>query len=136
MSRVSYMNPPSAPKPQGLYSNVAIVEPGRMAYIAGQVCVDKSGTIIGAGDLAAQINQVFANLEAILKDLGAGFTDVVEFTTYLVGRDTLAPWMKARTDVYARIFPAKSYPPNTLLIIDQLVRPEFKLEISAIARIP
>jgi enamine deaminase RidA (YjgF/YER057c/UK114 family) len=133
--RVSYVNPPKAPKPGGLYSNVAIVEPGRMAYIAGQVAMDGSGNPVSVGDFAGQVDRVFANLEAILKGLGAGFDDVAEFTTYVVGEANLPAWFTARTAVYERIYPGKAYPPNTLLVIDRLVRPEYLLEISAIARV-
>ncbi len=136
MSRVTYVNPPSAPKVQGLYSHVAIAEPGRTAYIAGQVAVDNTGNVIGIGNVAMQAEQIFANLEAILTDLDSGFSDVLEFTTYLAGKTALAPWLKARTDIYTRIFPSKLYPPNTLLIIDGLVKPEFLVEISAIVRLP
>jgi enamine deaminase RidA (YjgF/YER057c/UK114 family) len=136
MSRVTYVNPPNAPKVQGLYSHVAIAEPGRMGYIAGQVSVNKAGHVIGAGNFAMQAQQVFANLEAILKDLGCGFSDVAEFTTYLVGESSVDPWFKVRTDIYNRIYPSKLYPPNTLLVIDRLVKPEFLVEISAIARLP
>ncbi|MBV1693259.1 MAG: RidA family protein [Hyphomicrobiales bacterium] len=134
--RVTYTNPPGAPAPGGLYSNVAIVEPGRMAHIAGQVAMDASGAPVAAGDFGGQVERVFANLEAILASLGAGFDDVAEFTTYVVGAQHLPAWFEARTRVYARIYPAKAYPPNTLLVVDRLVRPDYLLEISAIARLP
>jgi enamine deaminase RidA (YjgF/YER057c/UK114 family) len=133
---VTYVNPPGAPAPGGLFSNVAIVEPGRIAHIAGQVAMDANGAPVAAGDFAAQVERVFANLEAVLGGVGAGFGDVAEFTTYVVGAQHLPAWFEARTRVYARIYPAKAYPPNTLLVVDRLVRPEYLLEISAIARLP
>jgi enamine deaminase RidA (YjgF/YER057c/UK114 family) len=133
---VSYLNPPNAPSPGGLYSHVAVVEAGRTAHIAGQVSVDRNGKVVGAGDAAAQIVQVFANLEAILTDLGVSFDSVCAFTTYLVGRATLEPWFTVRTQVYKRIYPDGKYPPNTLLVIEGLNRPEILVEISAIVRLP
>jgi enamine deaminase RidA (YjgF/YER057c/UK114 family) len=135
-SLVRHFDPPHAPPKAGLYSHVTIAEPGRLAFIAGQVPVSASGDIVGVGDFAAQTDQVFANLGAILRDLGSGFENVCEFTTYIVGAANLDPWFKARTAAYARLFPSGSYPPNTLLVIERLVRPEFMLEISAIARVP
>ena len=68
-SGVTYLNPPSAPPVQGMYSHVA--QAGELAFIAGQVAIDAKGNPVGVGDLSAQVNQVFENLGLILKDLGA-----------------------------------------------------------------
>jgi enamine deaminase RidA (YjgF/YER057c/UK114 family) len=133
---VIYVNPPSAPPVQGMYSHVARMEPGELAFIAGQVAVDAKGNIIGAGDLAAQVEQVFANLGAILKDLGADFECVVQFTTYLTSAESIPTWMSARSGLFPKLFPGCKYPPNTLLVIDRLVRPELLVEVEAIARVP
>jgi len=135
-SGVTYVNPPSVPQPAGMYSHVARMAPGELAFIAGQVAVDQKGNVVGDGDLAAQVNQVFANLGGILKDLGTDFESVVQFTTYLTKADSIPAWMAARGEVYPRLFPGGKYPPNTLLVIDRLVKPEFLLEIEAIARVP
>ena len=137
MSRaVTYLNPPSAPRVIGMYSHVALAEPGRLAFIAGQVSVDVSGEMVAANDLAGQVPVVFENIGKILADLGATFADVVEFTTYLVGPESRQPWFDARRDVYGRLFPDERYPPNTLLIISGLNKPEMLVEISAIVRVP
>ena len=72
-SGVTYVNPPSAGPAQGMYSHVARMQPGELAFIAGQVAIDAKGNPVGAGDLAAQVPQVFENLGLILKDLGADF---------------------------------------------------------------
>jgi enamine deaminase RidA (YjgF/YER057c/UK114 family) len=135
-SGVTYINPPSVPQPAGMYSHVARMAPGELAFIAGQVAVDQKGNVVGDGDLAAQVNQVFANLSGILKDLGTDFESVVQFTTYLTKADSIPAWMAARGEVYPKLFPGGKYPPNTLLVIDRLVKPEFLLEIEAIARVP
>ena len=79
---------------------------------------------------------MFDNLGGILEGVGATFSNVVEFTTYVVGRDSVQPYIAARTDVYPEIFPDGDYPPNTLLVIDGLVREEFLLEIKAVAALP
>src|SRR5205809_872395 len=89
---VTYVNPPSAPPVQGMYSHVARMAPGEIAFIAGQVAIDAKGNPVGVGDLAAQVNQVFENLGKILKDLGADFESVVQFTTYLTKAETIPTW--------------------------------------------
>ncbi len=133
---VTYLNPPGAPAPLGLYSNVAIAEPGRLAFIAGQVAVDAQGEIVGPHDVAAQTPVVLENIGLILKDLGVTFAEVLEFNTYIVGTESREPWFAARTEAYNRFFPEGNYPPNTLLIIGGLARPELLVEISAVARLP
>lgn len=133
---VTYLNPPGAPAPLGLYSNVAIAEPGRLAFIAGQVAVDAQGEIVGPHDIAAQTPVVLDNIGLILKDLGVTFAEVLEFNTYIVGPEAREPWLAARTEAYDRLFPEGNYPPNTLLIIGGLARPELMVEVSAVARLP
>jgi enamine deaminase RidA (YjgF/YER057c/UK114 family) len=84
----------------------------------------------------AQFRQAFANLVAILDDVGARPTDVVDLKTYLVGAEGLASFRAARQAVFAEHYPKGEYPPNTLLIVSALVDPALKVEVSAIARIP
>lgn len=133
--KVTYRNPPASP-PSGMYSHVSIAEAGRIAHIAGQTSVDTAGTPVFAGDIGGQAEQVFANLETVLQDLGAGFTDVLAFTTYVVGREHQSGWTEARKRIFERIYPDKSYPPNTFLLISGLARPEFLLEIAVTVRLP
>jgi enamine deaminase RidA (YjgF/YER057c/UK114 family) len=56
---VTYTNPPSAPPVQRMYSHVARMAPGEIAFIAGQVAIDAKGNPVGVGDLAAQVNPVW-----------------------------------------------------------------------------
>ena len=117
-------------------SNAAIAESGRLAFVAGQVAVDAEGTIVAPGDVAAQTPVVLDNIALVLMGLGAGFADVLEFTTYIVGPESREPWLAARTEAYERLFPDGQYPANTLLIISGLARPELMVEVSAVARLP
>lgn len=125
-----------APKPLGAYSVGMSVNAGQLLYIAGQVSVDSSGTLVGEGDIAAQTRQVFQNIGHVLAAAGAGFSNVVEFTSYVVGRDSVAGFIEGRTRVFPEIFPDGDYPPNTLLVIEGLVRPEFLVEVKAVAALP
>ena len=76
-SGVTYVNPPSAGPAQGMYSHVARMTPGEIAFIAGQVAIDAKGTPQGVGNVGAQVPVVFDNLGKILKDLGTDFASVV-----------------------------------------------------------
>ena len=112
------------------------VRPGRLVFIAGQVAVDEKGDVVGRGDFQAQVRQVFHNLGAVLASAGASFEDVVQFTTFVVRSHTTEEFIAARGEIYPQIFPNASYPPNTLVFIDGLVRQEFLVEIEAIAALP
>lgn len=127
------INPPSAPQPIGAYSLAAQASGSKLLFVAGQVSVDASGKVVGPGDTAAQTRQVFENLGQVLSGAGATFNDVVEFTTYVVGRSSVQPFIEARGDIFPKIFPDGDYPINTLLIVDGLVREELLVEIKAVA---
>jgi enamine deaminase RidA (YjgF/YER057c/UK114 family) len=128
---IQILNPESLGKPLGQYSQITRVKASEFLFIAGQVGADKDGKT--AADFEAQCAQVFANLGAALASQGAGFANVVEFTTYLVHSQDIARFMAYRSREFPRLFKGGAYPPNTLLMIDRLVREEFLIEVSAIA---
>ena len=133
---IQFLNPQGVAAPLGMYSHLARVPAGELIFIAGQVAVDSSGQIVGIGDFEAQFHQVFENLRVLLQSVGADFRHVVKFTTYLLDAEYIQPLMRVRADLWPRVFDGGSYPPNTLVIIDRLVREEFLLEIEAVARAP
>ena len=119
--------------PLGLYSHVSRVKSGSPIYIAGQVAVDTQGQLVGPGDFAAQMRQVFENIGAALESVDASFADVAKFTTFVTRDADIAAFMETRKELYAKLYPSGGYPPNTLLVISRLVKPEFLIEIEAIA---
>ena len=58
---------------------------------------------------------------------------MVEFTTYLVHSQNIPKFMKFRLREFPKMFANGAYPPNTLLMIDRLVKEEFLIEVSAVA---
>jgi enamine deaminase RidA (YjgF/YER057c/UK114 family) len=131
--RVTYINPETAGPVQGLYSHVARVEAGPLYFIAGQVAVGRDGAVVGKGNFERQCRQVFENLGAVLGGLGLGFDDVAKFTTYLVHAQDIEPFTRVRAALFPTMFARAPYPPNTLLIVDRLVKEEFLIEIEAVA---
>ena len=132
--RVAYINPETAGPAQGLYSHVARVEAGPLYFIAGQVAVGRDGAVVGKGDFERQCRHVFDNLGAVLGGLGLGFDDVAKFTTYLVHAQDIEPFVRVRAALFPTLFSGALYPPNTLLIVDRLVKEDFLVEIEAVAR--
>jgi len=130
------INPATAPRPIGAYSQAMRVKAGELLFIAGQVAVDARGNLVGQGDAASQTRQAFENIGLVLAGVGASFGNVVEFTTYLVGRESIRPFINARAELFLRLYPNGDYLPNTLLIVNGLVSEDFLVEIKAIAALP
>ncbi len=130
------INPQGVPAPIGAYSAVVQANCSRVAYLAGQVALNADGELVGAGDVAAQTKQVFQNLGAALEGIGASFSDVLEFTSYLVGREAVQPFIQARSEIFPTLFPNGDYPANTLLVISGLVREDLLVEVKAVAALP
>src|SRR5436853_4972329 len=111
MADIKILNPDALGKPLGQYSHMTRVKATEFLFIAGQVAVDRDGKLVGGDDFDAQCVQTFANLEAALKSAGAGFPNVVEFTTYLVHSQDIAKFMKYRLREFPRMFSGGAYPP-------------------------
>jgi len=133
MPEIKIFSPDVLGKPLGQYSQITRVKASEFVYIAGQLASDREGRIIGADDFDAQCVQVFANIETALKSVGAGWGNVVEFTTYLVHSQDIPKFMIYRKREFPKLFPDGAYPPNTLLMVDRLVQEPFLVEVKAIA---
>lgn len=133
---VEYINPPGACPAQGLYSHVGKPAGSELLFVAGQLSVAADGSVAGKGDFAAQFRQVFSNMGDVLKGLGCDFNDVVKFTTFLVHSQDIDQFMELRAELFPRLFRGPNFPPNTLLVVDRLVKESFLLEVEAIVRAP
>jgi enamine deaminase RidA (YjgF/YER057c/UK114 family) len=111
------------------YSQVVEVRGGRTLYISGQVALDASGNLVGSGDLAAQVKQVFANLKAHLDEAGASFNDVVKLNFYLLD----ASMLQLVRDIRETYVNRDHLPASTLVVVKELFRPDLLIEVDAIA---
>src|SRR3990172_3810513 len=84
MAEIKSLNPDTLAKPGGQYSHVMRVRASEFLFIAGQVATDRAGNFVGPDDIEAQCAQVYANIGAALEAAGAGWKNVVQFTTYVV----------------------------------------------------
>ena len=133
MAEIKIFSPDVLGKPLGQYSQITRVKASEFVYIAGQLATNREGAIIGADNFDAQCTQVFANIETALKSVGAGWGNVVEFTTYLVHSQDIPKFMTYRKREFPKFFPDGAYPPNTLLMVDRLVQEPFLVEVKTIA---
>jgi len=133
MPDIKIINPDALGKPLGQYSQLTRVKAAEYIYIAGQVGVGKDGKLAGDGGFDAQCAQTFANIEAALKSCGAGWGNIVQFTTYLVHSQDIPRFMAYRLREFPKMFTNGAYPPNTLLMIDRLVQESLLIEVQAVA---
>src|SRR3954453_4206037 len=111
------------------YSHVVTVTgPAKTIYIAGQLARDGEGNIVGKGDMRAQLEQTFKNLDACLKAAGATWADVVKSNTFVTD---YAEFSKC-SDVRMRYFGVAS-PTSTTIQISGLAQPEAMVEIELVA---
>ena len=103
MADIKILNPDALGKPLGQYSHLTRVKASEFVFIAGQVGVDKDGKVV-SDDFDAQCVQTFANIEAALKSVGAGWGNIVQFTTYLVHSQDIAKFMKYRLREFPKMF--------------------------------
>src|SRR5476649_1671451 len=133
MPDIKILNPDTLGKPLGQYSQLTRVKASEFVFIAGQLAADKAGNIVGADDFDAQCVQTFANIEAALKSVGAGWGNIVQFTTYLVHSQDITKFIQYRLREFPKMFANGVYPPNTLLVVDRLVQEQFLVEVQTIA---
>jgi 2-iminobutanoate/2-iminopropanoate deaminase len=119
-------------KPLGLYSYGVVAPVRELVVVAGQVGMDREGRVAGP-DVVAQTRQAFENVRAVLAAAGCGMRDVIRFQTFLTGAEYIEGFMQARREAFPTYYPDGAYPPNTLLVVSRLVRPDLLVEIEAMA---
>ena len=117
---------PAAPR----YSQVVRVTTKSLIFIAGQTAVDSQGKLVGKGNIEAQAEQVYKNLQTALKAEGATFDNVVKLNTYVTDMKS-RPILHRIRSKYIR----KAPPASTLVGVTALADPDYLLEVEAIAAI-
>jgi enamine deaminase RidA (YjgF/YER057c/UK114 family) len=125
MAEIRIYNVDALGKPLGQYSHLTRVKATEFLFIAGMLAPGES--------FDAQCSGVFAQIAEALKSAGAGWQNVVQFTTYLVHSQDIPKFMQWRLREFPRMFPDGRYPPNTLLVIDRLVQEQFLVEVQTVA---
>jgi len=129
--QIKRTNPPTLSTPTGYTHVVEANGAAKTVYISGQIALDQSGNLVGGGDMKAQAEQVFKNLQAALASAGATFDNVVKMNTYTTDMSQV----QAIRDVRSRYF-TKTTPASTLVQVVRLARPDLLLEIEVVASVP
>lgn len=131
MSELTRIPTPDGVAPAAQYAHV-VLGTGRFVAVSGQLALDEEGGLVGEGDPAAQARQVFENLRRCLAAAGATFDDVVKLTYFV----TDMAYMPAVRAARAEHIPDDRLPTASAVQVAGLVRPEFLLEVEALAVVP
>jgi len=129
----TFMTPKESPPPVG-YSHIAKVSNATLIYLAGQVPMDASGTLVGPGDFKAQAEQVFRNIRIALNAAGATPHDIIKLNYYVVASvdPSVRTAIRGIRDQYVN---TASPPASTLVVVAGLAQPGWLIEIEAVAAI-
>ncbi|HEV7252336.1 MAG TPA: RidA family protein [Mesorhizobium sp.] len=116
------MMPPFARYSHG----VEVAAGARLVFCSGQLGIRADGFV--PGDAGEQAALCFENIAAILREAGMALEHVIRVNAYVTDRAFLAPYMRVRDGLFAEPFPA-----STLMIVSGFARPEFKVEVEAVA---
>lgn len=127
--RITPLAPGDIPPPFGAYSHGVLMPPGlRMIRTAGQLPLRADGSVPNGAE--AQAALCFFNIGRILAEGGMEPSDIVHLSAFVTERAHMAEYMRARDTFLAGI---PVLPASTLLIVSGFTRPEFLVEIEAVA---
>lgn len=119
------INSKNAPEPIGPYSHAVLIN--NTLYISGQVAKDAVSGLMVQDDIKIETRKVMENLEAILKEAGMDFTNVVKTTIYCVDLANFA----AINEIYGSFFTG-NYPARETVQVVKLPL-NANVEISVVA---
>ncbi|MFE0176149.1 RidA family protein [Streptomyces sp. NPDC059002] len=130
---ITLVNPSGLPEIDA-YRQVSIATGSKQVFLAGQVSWDADGVTVGAGDLAAQVEQCYLNVATALADVGASFADVAKLTVYVVDwtPDKMPLFLDGVARAGARLG-ATPVSPGTLIGVAALSAPDHLVEVEATA---
>ena len=114
------------------HSQISIAEPGRMAYLSGQIATVEDGSPLPAS-VRGQAERIRINLKAALDDLGASVRDIVMLRLYVVN-GTTDRFLEAYSAVREML--DGEMPSVTVLGVQSLFTPALQVEIEMTVRVP
>ena len=90
-AQVRHLNPEEVVRSPAFTHVVTVTGPTKTVYVGGQNAVTGSGEIVGRGDIGAQTEQVFKNLQAALAAAGAQPEHVIKWSIYVVDGNPCSP---------------------------------------------
>jgi enamine deaminase RidA (YjgF/YER057c/UK114 family) len=127
---MKHITPKSIRQPFARYSYGVEIPPGhRILVCSGQLGIDPADRVPATVEEQTQL--CFRNIEAVLKEAGFGFANIVRINAFVTGREHLKGYMAARDQ-----FISDPPPASTLMIVGGFSRPEFLVEVEVLAAGP
>lgn len=131
--KVQHINPDGLSKNPAFSQVVTTHGKGKTIYVGGQDAVNAQGEIVGKGDIAEQTEQVMENLQVALSASGASFDNLIKLSIYIVQGQDLFRGFQASQKYLGNL---ENPPAITGLFVAALARPDYLVEVEAIAFIP
>lgn len=126
--KVEHLNPPGTRRNPAFTNVITVTGPAKWIVIGAIDPVDENGALVGAGDLAAQTEQIFKNLELDLSAAGARLEDVIIWRIFVVQGQSL----DAGAGVFMRVWGRRPNPPaNTIVFVPELGYPGALITLEA-----
>lgn len=122
------LTPKSIGPPFAAYSHGVAAKARRVVVTSGQLGLAMDGTVPEGAEAQADI--CFANIDAILAEAGLVRANILRLNAYVTGREHMAGYMVARDRYLEGV---SCLPASTLMIVSGFTRPEFVVEIEALA---
>jgi 2-iminobutanoate/2-iminopropanoate deaminase len=127
MSAKTIINTKNAPAPIGPYNQA--VKVNNMLFVSGQIAINPADSALNTSNITDETHQVMKNLEAILKEAGMGFENIVKTSIFLSDMNNFA----AVNDVYGSYFTA-NFPARETVEVSRLPK-DVNVEISVVASV-
>jgi enamine deaminase RidA (YjgF/YER057c/UK114 family) len=120
---------PDLAEPNGHFSQATVAQlSGRMLFISGLTARNAQGGITGVGDITAQTHQVCQNLKAAVEAVGGTLEDIARVDVYCADIRHFDEIHAVRRQYFTGVAPA-----STMVEVSKFVKPEYLIEINAIA---
>ncbi len=124
-------NPDTLWRPFGAFSQMVIGGAGKTLYLKGQVSLNRDGEIVGAHDMARQVEQVLHNVQHLLASVNGRMGDIVSLNQFTTDINAFMQCGPIRQRFFDDPFPV-----TTTVEISSLYDPRLMIEISAVAEVP
>ena len=112
---------PAGPWSQG-------VRIGELLFVSGQVGENAQGVVVARDDFRAQAEQALENIRRVIEAAGGTTQDIVKIAAFLTDAKDFPAYNEVRGAFFGRDFPA-----STSVVVKDLARPEYLIEVEAIA---
>jgi 2-iminobutanoate/2-iminopropanoate deaminase len=114
------------------YGYAQAVKVGDTIYLSGQVSHDDQGTIVGLGDMEAQMRQAYANIQKVLAQYGATMANIVDEVLFVTDMEAA---FAAAVVCRQEVFSGTPVVASTIVQIQRLAFPELLIEIKCVAKV-